>query len=179
MFAVCIWALLLRQHTLMKPKAEITWDFLRSSLSIFCLFSNGMPPTQGSNHPFGCSPLASNLYSTIGVIYIFALCCISSWHLSGNSFNAMQREGCGRGMELGGISHYRCGWHHLPSFLLAGQQNLFSPNEMNALSHLLGFSNEARSVRWPESAIYIPIHATPKFRLFLSVECKKKQKMFM
>ncbi len=158
MYAVCIWALLLRQHKGMKPKAMIMWVFLRSPLSIFCLFSNGMPPTQGSNCQFGCSPLASSLYSPVGDIYIFALCCISPRQPSENSFNDMRREGWGRGMGLGGISPYRCGWHHLPSFPLAGQQHLWHPNEMAVLSHLLGSDNEARSLSCPGSGFYWQIH---------------------
>lgn len=75
---------------------------------------------------------------------------------------SMQREGWGRGMGLGGISPYRCGWHHLPSFPLAGQQHLWHPNEMTVLSHLLGSDNEARSLSCPGSGIYWRICSTPK-----------------
>lgn len=140
-----LWTLLLRQHEGTKPKAVIMWVFLRSPVSIFCIFLNGMPPA-GQQLPIKSSPLASNLYSPRGGIYIFALCCISSRQPSENSSNAMQREGWGRGTGLGGISPYRCEWHHLPSFPLAGQQHLCHHNEMTGLNHLLGPDNEARSL---------------------------------
>lgn len=159
MYALCIWPLLLRQHRGMKPKAVIMWVFLRSPLTIFCLFSNCMPPTQGSNYSFGCPPLASNLYSPIGGIYIVALCYISSRQPSENSFNAMQREGCGLrgGSPLIDEGDITC---HL--FPVAGRQHVCHPNETTVLSHLPGSDNEARSLSQPGSAIYWQIHATPK-----------------
>lgn len=155
MYAVSVWALLLRQHKQTKPEAEVTCIHLRSPLSIFCLFSKGMLPTEGSNYPFGRSPLTANLYSTVGGIYTFALCCISSWHPTENSFSAMQR-----GMKLRAISPYRWEWHHRLYFLHADQQHLCHPNKMNALCHLRS-DNEAKSVSSPGRGDYCQIHATP------------------
>ncbi len=73
MYAVCIWAVLLRQHKGMKPKAVIMWVILRSSLSIFSLFSNGMPPTQGSNYPHSGVLLWLATYIHPYEVFIFLL----------------------------------------------------------------------------------------------------------
>lgn len=132
-----------------ETKAVIMWVFLRSPLSIFCLFLNGMPPA-GQQLPIRGPLLWPATYIHPEEVFIYLLFAAFP---PDNPLRIPSMPCRGKGV-LGGISPYRWGWHHLPSFPLAGQQHLCHHNELTGLSHLLGSDNEARSLSCPGSGVY-------------------------
>lgn len=154
MYAVCMWALLLRQHEGMKPNSDIMWVFLRSSSSIFPPFSNGTPPNSGQQLlSFSHKPIFTHRrYNISSLLY-----CISSRLPSGNSSNAMQREGCEGGYRLSGVGVsplIDVGDIIYPVFLS-------QVNNISVPSQLLGSINEARSQSWPGSGVYWWMQSAP------------------
>lgn len=168
MYAVSVWALLLRQRKRMKPKAEITRVFLRSPLSIFCLFSKGMPPNQGQQLPirllsFGPRPIfnhrrylyiCSLLHFLQTTLWEFLQCHAEGWVWEGDGV-----KGVSPLIDVGDITYH-----------------VFFPQVNNiSVALMKRLYNEVRSASCPGRGVYCQIQTTPYFRLFLSFECRKKE----
>ena len=166
MYAVFIWALLLRQHKGMKPNSEIMWVFLKTLVYILSLFKWHAPLTRGSS----ClslpshAPLRPAIYIHPEEVFI---CLLFAAFLPDNHLRIppVPRRGKGvkGGMGLLDNTPYRCGWHHLPCFPFTGQQHLCQPDEVTAPSHLLGSNNEDRSLSCSAGCgAYCWMHTTPQ-----------------
>ena len=146
----------------MKPNSVITWAFLRSPLSIICVFSNGIPQPRAATACLGAL-LRPAIYIFIHRGYLYSCSLLHFLQTTLQKFHqCIEEGGVWNGNGLRGKPPYRCGWHHLPSFPLAGQQHLCCPYEMNVPSHLLGSKIEARSLSCPWSGINWLLHTNFK-----------------
>lgn len=163
MYALCIWALLLRQHKGMKPKAVIMWVFL-TPLSIFSLFSNGHAPNPGQQPirvpSFGQQPIFTHRR------YLYICSLLHFLQTTLREFLRSHAEGrmcvCGGGgggvygvsplIDVGDITYH----------VLLSQVNNISVTVMRWLYSVIFWYPIMRPLSCLGSGIYWQIFATPK-----------------
>lgn len=152
MYAVCIRALLLRQHKGMEPNSEIMWVFLKNPCLYFVPFQMACPqPGAAAARSYGVLSFVQPSIFTHGR-YLYS--CSLLHFLQTTLWGFLQCHAGGKGVkgewawgrslliDVGDITYQ--------VFRLAGQQHLCHPGEVTtALSHLLGSSHEDRSLSCP------------------------------